>query len=99
MTYHNPLLFAIEAALYSFRERNGHDPFAILLERGAYDIVTEARKEVIIPKGKNDNGKNDNGKEKLFGILVKRVASPGVGFYLSERYGAIGVGRATNETD
>jgi hypothetical protein len=88
------LFLAIEEALFSFRERNGHDPFAILLERGAYDIVTEARKEVIIPKGKNDNG-----KEKLFGILVKRVASPGFGFYLSERYGAIGVGRATNETD
>lgn len=88
------LFLAIEEALFSFRVRNGHDPFAILLERGAYDIVTEARKEVIIPKGKNDNG-----KEKLFGILVKRVASPGFGFYLSERYGAIGVGRATNETD
>ena len=94
MMYHNPLLFAIEAALYSFRERNGHDPFAILLERGAYDIVTEAQKEVIIPKGKNDNG-----KEKLFGILVKRVACPGYGFYLSERYGAIGVGRTASETD
>lgn len=93
MTYHNPLLFAIEAALYSFRERNGHDPFAILLECGAYDVVTKATREVDLIRGQNGKA-----TVMLFGIPVERVLRPGYGFYISERC-CVNPGGAENAAD
>lgn len=74
------LLTTIQAAVLLYKERIGHDPGVILLERGAYDVVTEATREVALIRGQNGKA-----TVTLFGIPVERVLRPGYGFYISER--------------
>lgn len=80
MTLNNRLLTTIQVAVLLYKERIGHDPGAILLERGAYDVVTEATREVTLIRGQNGKA-----TVTLFGIPVERVLRPGYGFYISER--------------
>lgn len=93
MTLNNRLLTTIQVAVLLYKERIGHDPGAILLERGAYDVVTEATREVTLIRGQNGKA-----TVTLFGIPVERVLRPGYGFYISERC-CVNPGGAENAAD
>lgn len=93
MTLNNRLLTTIQVAVLLYKERIGHEPGAILLERGAYDVVTEATREVTLIRGQNGKA-----TVTLFGIPVERVLRPGYGFYISERC-CVNPGGAENTVD
>lgn len=63
MTLNNRLLTTIQVAVLLYKERIGHDPGAILLERGAYDVVTEATREVALIRGQNGKDQVDDAIE------------------------------------
>lgn len=98
MIFNSHLLSEIQAAVYLYRARTGHDPEAILLEREAYNEVKAVARDAFWVMCEDGKAKRV-ATEALFGIPVKRVSCPGYGFYLSERYGAAGVGGAKNAAD